>query len=154
LARANLHWTRAGGAVGLAIFQGADAYVSPSWYPSKKQHGRVVPTWNYEAAHIHGRLTWRHEADWLLAQVSALSDHHEASRAAPWAVSDAPEDYIRKLTGAIVGVELTIERVEVTRKLSQNRTPADRSGVAAGLAAGERPSDAAVAALMTDADPA
>jgi transcriptional regulator len=154
LARANPHWTRAGGAVGLAIFQGADAYVSPSWYPSKKQHGRVVPTWNYEAAHIHGRLTWRHEADWLLAQVSALSDHHEASRAAPWAVSDAPEDYIRKLTGAIVGVELTIERVEVTRKLSQNRTPADRSGVAAGLAAGERPSDAAVAALMTDADPA
>jgi transcriptional regulator len=145
LARANPHWSRAGDTAALAIFQGPDAYVSPSFYPSKREHGRVVPTWNYETAHVHGRLTWRHEADWLIAQVSALSDHHEASRAVPWAVSDAPEDYVRKLASAIVGVELAIERVEVTRKLSQNRPEPDRMGVVAGLLASESATDRQIA---------
>jgi transcriptional regulator len=153
LARANPHWRRAGETTALAIFQGPDAYVSPSWYPSKRQHGRVVPTWNYETAHIHGRLSWRHETDWLIAQVSALSAHHEASRAAPWAVSDAPEDYIRNLTAAIVGLELTIERVEVTRKLSQNRPEADRLGVIAGLAESPAESEREVAAIMAGSRP-
>jgi len=153
IARANPHWARAGDTMGLALFQDADAYVSPSWYPSKQQHGKVVPTWNYVAVHVHGRLTWRHEADWLIAQVSALSDKHEATRPAPWAVSDAPEDYIRNLAGAIVGIELAIDRVEVTRKLSQNRSASDRSGVIAGLADSPRDTDRALASLMTDANP-
>jgi len=149
IARANPHWTRAGEGAALAIFQGPDAYVSPSFYPSKREHGRVVPTWNYEAVHVHGRLCWRHEPEWLIAQVSALSDRQERGRPAPWAVSDAPEDYIRKLAGAIVGLELRIERVEVTRKLSQNRSEADRKGVIAGLEESAAETDRAVAAAMT-----
>lgn len=150
LARANPHWQRAGAAPALAIFQGPDAYISPSWYASKRQHGRVVPTWNYEVAHVHGHLTWRHETEWLIAQVSALTDHHETARDAPWAVSDAPEDYVRNLTAAIVGLELSIERVEVTRKLSQNRPEADRTGVIDGLGASTVESERALAAVIPD----
>jgi transcriptional regulator len=148
VARANPHWRSAGDTAGLVIFQGVNAYVSPSWYPSKHQHGRVVPTWNYEAVHVRGRVSWRHEADWLVAHVSALSDRHEAGRAVPWAVSDAPADYIQGLAAGIVGLELAIEQVEVTRKMSQNRSSTDRLGVIAGLSASEAESDRAIAAAM------
>lgn len=148
IARANPHWERAGSTRALAVFQGADAYVSPSWYPSKRQHAKVVPTWNYEAAHVHGQLTWRHEAEWLRAQVGALSDRHEAPRAQPWAVSDAPKDYVQAMLRGIVGLELTIEKVEVNRKLSQNRPEADREGVIAGLSASDAETDRQMAAIM------
>jgi transcriptional regulator len=149
LAHANPHWQRAGATRALAVFQGADAYVSPSCYPSKPRHGKVVPTWNYEAAHVHGRLTWRHEPEWLLAQVSALSDHHEAPRAQPWAVSDAPADYVQTMLRGIVGLELTIEKVEVNRKLSQNRPEADRQGVIDGLSVSAAETDRQMAAIMS-----
>lgn len=148
MARANPHWQRAGEGAALAIFQGLNAYISPSWYPSKRQHGKVVPTWNYEAIHVRGRIQWREEPDWLVAHVTALSDRHEASRAEPWAVSDAPADYIRNLSAAIVGLDMEIEQVEVKRKLSQNRPRPDQLGVIAGLSASEIESDHAVAAAM------
>ncbi|HEX4179590.1 MAG TPA: FMN-binding negative transcriptional regulator [Caulobacteraceae bacterium] len=147
MARANPHWERAGDGAALVIFQGVNAYVSPSWHPSKYVHGRVVPTWNYEAVHVRGRIDWRHEPDWLIAHVSALSGRHEASRAVPWAVSDAPEDYIRGLANGIVGLELAIEQVEVTRKLSQNRSQTDQQGVIAGLSASEAEADRVIAAI-------
>ncbi len=91
LARANPHQSRSGGAVALVIFQGANAYVSPSFYPSKAKHGRVVPTWNYEAVHVRGRLTWREDPAWLRSHLNALTDRFEATRDKPWAVSDAPD---------------------------------------------------------------
>ncbi len=148
LARANPHRERAGDTDALAIFRGVDAYVSPSFYPSKAKHGRVVPTWNYEVVHVHGRLTWRDDDAWLAAHLAALTDRFEAGRETPWAVTDAPEDYLRRLRGAIVGLELTIERVEAKRKLSQNRDEADQLGVIAGLSASPSAGDQAVAAAM------
>lgn len=152
MARPNLHWERAGETEALALFQGAEAYVSPSWYPSKAKHGRVVPTWNYEVTHVHGRTSWRHEVDWLIAHVGALSQRHEAARAEPWSVTDAPAEYIRGLASGIVGLELAIDRVEIKRKLSQNRPETDRLGVIAGLSASDSESDRRMAAVMAGAN--
>jgi transcriptional regulator len=152
MARPNPH--RQGSATdgeALVIFQGPHAYVSPSWYPSKAATGRAVPTWNYEAVHVYGRLAWRDDPDWLIAHVTALSARHEAHRPEPWAVSDAPADYIAGLARGIVGVELAITRIEAKRKLSQNRPEADRRGVIAALEAGADPQDAAAAAAMRSA---
>jgi transcriptional regulator len=151
VARPNPQWQRAGAAEALVIFQGVDAYVSPAWYPSKAKHGRVVPTWNYEAAHVYGRPTWIHDADWLIAHVTALTERQEQGRAEPWAVSDAPADYIRGLAAGIAGLELAIDRVEVKRKLSQNRPEPDRQGVIAGLSASPRVCDRQLAAVMAKA---
>lgn len=148
MARSNPHWSRGGEGEALAIFQGPNAYVTPSWYQAKRESGRVVPTWNYQAVHVHGRVRWRQDPDWLIAHVSALSDHHEASRPEPWAVGDAPVDYIRGLAGAIVGVELAIERVEVVRKMSQNRSAADQATVIDGLAASDAEGERELAAVM------
>jgi transcriptional regulator len=148
IARANPHWRRAGDADALAIFQGPNAYISPSWYQAKQETGRVVPTWNYEAIHVHGRAAWTLDPEWLIAQVSALSDRHEASRDQPWAVSDAPADYIRRMADGIVGLELSIERVEVTRKMSQNRPAADQAAVVGGLSSSPAESDRAMAEAM------
>ncbi|HEX4181816.1 MAG TPA: FMN-binding negative transcriptional regulator [Caulobacteraceae bacterium] len=148
MALANPHWKRAGEIEALAIFQGPNAYISPSWYQAKRENGRVVPTWNYEVAHVHGRSHWRQDPDWLVAHVSALSDRHEASRSEPWAVSDAPADYIRGMAAAIVGLELTVERVEVTRKMSQNRPQADQAAVVEGLSSSPAEADREMAALM------
>jgi transcriptional regulator len=149
LARANPHRERAGdGAEALVIFQGPEAYVSPSWYPSKREHGRVVPTWNYEVVHIHGQLTWIDDDAWLEAHLAALADHFEATLPEPWAVSDAPADYLQGLRRGIVGVELQIDRIEPKRKLSQNRPEAEREGVVAGLAASGDLRDQEVAAAM------
>jgi len=134
LARANPHRDKAGDGQALVIFQGADAYVTPSWYPSKAEHGKVVPTWNYEAVHVYGVIAWREEPEWLRANVEALTRRFEAGQATPWAVDDAPQGYIDKLARGIVGVEFHIERIEAKRKLSQNRSDADRQGVAVGLA--------------------
>jgi transcriptional regulator len=151
IARANPHWERAGEGEALAIFRGADAYISPSWYPSKSEHGRVVPTWNYEAVHVHGRLTWRHDEAWLLDFLNALTDRHEAAQAKPWSVADAPEKFTGTLVRSIVGLELSIDRIEAKRKLSQNRPEADRLGVIAGLSASASLSDRQLAAVMAGA---
>ncbi|MFO1247596.1 MAG: FMN-binding negative transcriptional regulator [Alphaproteobacteria bacterium] len=133
VARANPVW-KAGDGAALAIFLGPHAYVSPTWYPSKAVAGKAVPTWNYITVHARGSLRWVQEADWLRAHVTALSDAHEAERAEPWKVSDAPASYIDGLLRAIVGFEFTIESLEGKYKLSQNRNAADREGVRAAFA--------------------
>jgi transcriptional regulator len=120
----------------LVLFDIADTYVSPSWYPSKAEHGQVVPTWNYETVHLHGTVRLVDDPAWLRAQIEALTRRHEGGCAEPWSVSDAPEDYVAKLTKGIVGIEVTIERVEGKAKLSQNKNDTDRAGVVAGLAEG------------------
>jgi transcriptional regulator len=147
VAKANSIW-RSGAAQGLLIVQGADAYVSPSLYPSKAEHGRVVPTWNYEAAHVHGTLEWFEDRDRLLSVVERLTDRFEQARTHPWAVSDAPADYVETMLNAIVGVALRVTRIEAARKLSQNRSAADRAGVIDGLAKSSHVGDRAVAQAM------
>jgi transcriptional regulator len=135
VARANPQWSATpAGAAALAVVLGPDAYVTPSWYPSKAGAGRVVPTWNYLAIHAHGTVRFFHERDRLLDVVTRLTERHEQPRAHPWKVSDAPADYVDGLLEAIVGVELTITRLEGKWKASQNRGEADRRGVAEGLA--------------------
>lgn len=121
------------GGESLAIVRGPDAYVSPNWYASKAEHGRVVPTWNYLTAHVYGRLVVHDDVEWLRGLVTRLTDFHEATQPAPWRVSDAPASFIDGQLRAIVGVELVISRVEAKAKLSQNRSEADRAGVVAGL---------------------
>jgi transcriptional regulator len=134
MARANQHWkTIQDGAPALAVVTGPEAYVSPAWYASKSEHGRVVPTWNYSAVHFTGRVALRHDPAWLLDAVTRLTDTHEQRRPEPWGVDDAPAVYVEKQLKAIVGIEFTIERVEAKAKLSQNKDDADFAGVVAGL---------------------
>ncbi|MBA4359164.1 MAG: FMN-binding negative transcriptional regulator [Gammaproteobacteria bacterium] len=148
-ARGNPQWKELqNGAEALVIFTGADAYVSPGFYPSKAEHGKVVPTWNYVAVHAYGTADVFTEADRLLNLVSALTDRHEASRQQPWKVTDAPADYIDGMLKAIVGFALPIQRLEGKRKLSQNRSAADIAGVREGLAASPDVHDQALAHLM------
>lgn len=136
VARANPIWQRFRPEVEtLLVFAGVDAYVSPSWYASKARDPRVVPTWNYEAVHVHGTLGIVDDADWLHAQLDALTTAHEAGFAEPWRMADAPADYTRKLIGATVGIEVVISRIVGKRKLSQNRSAADQDGVVTGLQA-------------------
>jgi transcriptional regulator len=151
LARANPHRQRAGDGEALLIFPGPQAYVSPGWYPSKAEHGRAVPTWNYEAVHVYGTLTWFDERERLLDAVSRLSARHEAGRPDPWSPADAPPEYIERLLRGIVGVHLSPTRVEAARKLSQNKDEADRAGVIAGLAAEPSHQARSVAELMEKA---
>jgi transcriptional regulator len=132
-ARNNDHWKRADGRHGLVIVRGPDSYISPTWYPSKAEHGRVVPTWNYVTAHVHGPVTVHDDVDWVESLVRRLTDVHEAARPAPWRVDDAPEKFLRGMLRAIVGVEVRIERIDAKFKLSQNRPAADIDGVVAGL---------------------
>ncbi|MBE8593690.1 FMN-binding negative transcriptional regulator [Pseudomonas sp. MAFF 301449] len=136
LAKANPQWRDLqNGSDALVIFAGADAYISPAFYPAKAEHGKVVPTWNYTAVHAYGKAEVFTDAERLLTLVSALTERHETGRAQPWAVSDAPADYIDGMLKAIVGFALPIERVIGKRKLSQNRSAADMAGVREGLAA-------------------
>lgn len=137
----------------LVIFTGPDAYVTPNWYPSKAEHGRVVPTWNYIAVHVHGSLTLREDPSWLLAHVTRLTTQSEAGRPAPWAVADAPEEYLAGQIKAIVGFELQITRIEGRWKMSQNRPPEDIDGVVEGLAASARPMDREVGAIVDERRP-
>ena len=138
VARANPVWTSArDDAESLVVFQGPQGYVSPAWYPSKAEHGKVVPTWNYLMVQARGRFRAIDDKAWLRAFVTRLTDRHEGDRAAPWAVSDAPADYIETMLGAIVGIEIVLSSLVGKWKVSQNRPAADRAGVAAGLA-GER----------------
>lgn len=133
VARANPLWQAADGQPVLALFHGPQAYVSPSWYPSKADSGQVVPTWNYVVVQAHGRLRAIDDAVWLRGLVEALTDRHESRRDQPWAVSDAPAPYLDKMLRAIVGIEITVERLDGKWKVSQNRTRRDRLGVEAGL---------------------
>ena len=132
VARANPVW-KAGAGEALAIFLGPHAYVSPGWYPSKAETGKAVPTWNYLTVHARGAINWIQDADWLRAHVGALSQTHEAGRAQPWAITDAPASYVDGLLRAIVGFELTVAKLEGKWKLSQNRDDADRAGVRESL---------------------
>jgi transcriptional regulator len=136
IAIANTQWqTAAPGAGALAIVHGPQAYISPAWYESKARHGRVVPTWNYETVHLSGTVTFHQDSQWLRAFVTRLTRRHEDGREHPWAVSDAPPEYIDGQLRAIVGVELAITSIEAKQKLSQNRSELDREGVVAGLRA-------------------
>ena len=132
----------------LAVFQGPQTYVSPSWYESKRQHGKVVPTWNYVVVHAHGALEIVEDSDWLLAHLKDLVTANEGGREQPWSISDAPAEFIQSMTRAIVGLRLTVERLEGKWKMSQNRSQADRAGALAGLSASPKPADQAVAAIM------
>ena len=123
----------AAGARALAIFSGADAYVTPSLYLSKREHGKVVPTWNYIAVHLTGAIKAFNDADSLLDQLNRITDMMEQPTAVPWKVSDAPDDYIAKLLNAITGVRLHIDSIEGIAKLSQNRPEGDRAGVLNGF---------------------
>ena len=145
-ARNNDHWRRTVVGEALVIMRGPDAYVSPAWYESKREHGRVVPTWNYITAHVYGTMTVHDDPAWVENVVRRLSDHHEAGRAEPWSVDDAPEKFVSGQLRAIVGVEIAINRIEAKFKLSQNRPEADVDGVIAGLRAdGDDRTAAAVA---------
>jgi transcriptional regulator len=136
IARANPHWRSVPGdsdVPALVVVTDAEAYVSPAWYSSKAEHGRVVPTWNYSAVQLTGRVRRHEDPAWLRRAVTVLTEANESGRPAPWSVSDAPATYVEKQLRAIVGLELAIERVEGKRKLSQNRSEDDRSGVVRGL---------------------
>lgn len=136
IARANPQWRDlVAGTEALAIFPGIDAYVSPRWYATKRETGKVVPTWNYEAVHVYGALEIVEDRDRLHGIVSDLTDHHESGADHPWHVDDAPDDFIAAQLKGIVGIVLTISRIEGKRKLNQNRNAADRQGAIAGLAA-------------------
>jgi transcriptional regulator len=149
LARANQQWRdHLPDSDALAVFSGPQHYVSPAWYPSKEEHGKVVPTWNYVVVHAHGALRIRNEPEWLLENVRALSDRQESARETPWQVSDAPPEFIENLLKAIVGVELTITRLEGKWKVSQNRPIPDRQGVIRGLQALDSPEALEMAELI------
>jgi transcriptional regulator len=137
LARGNPHWRElaADGSV-IAIFNGPDAYISPTWYEEKRLTGKVVPTWNYSTVVVHGTVTLREEPEWLLAHVRQLVDRHEARFPVPWSVDDAPDGYVETQARAIVGIELTIDRIDAKQKLTQNRSDADFAGTIDGLEAG------------------
>jgi transcriptional regulator len=149
MARANGHWrTIEPGSPALFVVTGALAYVSPGWYPTKAVDGRVVPTWNYSAVHLVGRLVVHDDPAWVLDVVTRLTERNERTQAQPWAVTDAPESYVSTMLRGIVGIELTVEHVEAKAKLSQNRSDADRAGVVTGLRGTGRRRDEDVAADM------
>jgi transcriptional regulator len=149
LALANPQWESVtAGTTALAIVHGPQAYVSPNWYPSKARHGRVVPTWNYVTVHFTGPLTVHRDPEWIRDVVTRLTRRHETGPA-PWAVTDAPPDYINGQLRGIVGVELTIATVEAKHKLSQNRSADDQASVAAALRDEPSPGAAEISALMS-----
>lgn len=149
VARANPQWRALAEAPdALVVFQGPQAYVSPGWYASKAEHGKVVPTWNYAVVQARGRARSVEDADWLAALVSELTTAHESGRSRPWAVTDAPERYIAAQLRGIVGIEIEIAEIAGKWKVSQNRSEADRAGAAEGLSAEARPDAATMAALV------
>lgn len=151
VARANPLWRQLHENEVLAVFQGPQVYVTPSWYPEKRASGKVVPTWNYAVVHARGPLVIHDDRDWLRDLVSRLTDQQEAGKAQPWGIADAPADYIERMLGAIVGIEIPISGMEGKWKVSQNRADADRAGVADGLAQLADPQAQAMAALVAEA---
>ncbi len=153
MAKANPQWSELeAGTQALAIFTGPQHYISPSWYPSKTEHGKVVPTWNYVVVHARGPLQVIHDPHWLKRNVSELTAAHEAGFANPWKVSDAPADFIDNLVNAIVGIEIPIATLEGKCKASQNRPEADRLGVIAGLRELKTPEADRMAEIVAEAD--
>ncbi len=148
LAKANPQWRLPMVGEAMAVFMGPDAYITPSWYASKREHGKVVPTWNYVAVHAYGVPAFFEDAKRLLDVVTRLTEHHEGRRAEPWAVSDAPAPFMAAQLKGIVGFRLEITRLEGKRKLSQNRSDADRAGVAVGLGASVDALDQATGTLI------
>ena len=149
LAKANPHWQEiADDSPALLVVSGPEAYISPSWYAAKAEHGRVVPTWNYSAVQLAGRARVHHDPQWLRRAVDELVGRHEAQRIDPWSTADAPDRYITGQLRAIVGVEITVERVTGKEKYSQNRSEADRRGVVDGLADEAAPGAVEIAAIM------
>lgn len=135
----------------LIIFQGPDAYVSPSWYAEKALTGKVVPTWNYLAVHAYGKISTHEDPDWLREHLQNLTTEHESSFDTPWQIGDAPSEYVSRMLRGIVGIEIAISRVVGKWKLSQNKTPADQQAIAAGLGLQGRPEGIALAQIMADA---
>lgn len=134
VARANPVWRTPGASsAALVVFQGPASYVSPGWYPSKLEHGRVVPTWNYVAVHAQGTVTFHDDPRWTRSQMEWLTRQMEAGRAHPWAVADAPAEHIDRLVANVVGVEVAVERLTGKWKVSQNQSAANRAGVVNGL---------------------
>ncbi|MDO8789298.1 MAG: FMN-binding negative transcriptional regulator [Sulfuritalea sp.] len=133
VARANPLWQESADAEVLVIFHGPQTYVTPSWYETKREHGKAVPTWNYVVVQARGRLRAIDDPLWLRRQLETLVDRHEAGFAEPWHLADAPPDYIDKLLTAIVGIEITVTDLKGKWKISQNQPPANRAGVVAGL---------------------
>jgi transcriptional regulator len=149
IALANRQWeTAQPGVPALAIVHGPQAYISPNWYASKREHGRVVPTWNYVTVHFTGPVTFHRDPEWLRALVTRLTTKYEHLRAQPWQPSDAPPAFIDGQLRGIVGVEMTVTRVEAKAKLSQNRGAADRAGAIEGLRGEDDPGSARIADLM------
>jgi transcriptional regulator len=138
------------GAAVLVIFQGPDSFISPSWYPSKRENARVVPTWNYAVVHAHGVVRFVDDAAWVRSHVEALTREHEGKRDSPWAVTDAPADFVDKMVAAVIGIEISITRVVGKWKVSQNRSTSDRAGVVEGLEREAVPSTKTMAALIRE----
>ena len=152
VARADPLWRECtSGVAALAIFHGPDAYITPAWYPTKAQTGKAVPTWNYAVVHAHGALRVVDDRVWLRAHLAALTAQHEAASAQPWQIEDAPPDYIEKMLGAVVGIEITITRLTGKWKTSQNQVPENQAGVAHGLRERAGDYDLAMAALVEEA---
>ena len=148
LAKANPQWRVPPLGEALATFMGQEAYITPAWYATKQESGKVVPTWNYVAVHAHGPVEFFEDADRLRDVVTRLTILHESARATPWQVNDAPADFVAAQLRGIVGLRMPITRLEGKRKMSQNRNEADRAGVIAGLSASERVSDREAAGLI------
>lgn len=148
VAKGNPHWRAQGLGESVAVFMGPDAYVTPSWYATKQETGKVVPTWNYVTVHAHGAVEFFDDTERLMDVVTRLTKLHEGARARPWAVGDAPPDYLAAQLRGIVGLRMPVTRFEGKVKMSQNRSEPDRRGVATGLAESDRPSERAAAKLV------
>jgi transcriptional regulator len=149
LSRANRQWQDFDPAQeALVVFQGAEAYITPSWYEAKREHGKVVPTWNYAVVQAYGRMIVRDDPEWVRRQIDALTGAQEAPRPEPWAVDDAPAPFIAAQLKGIVGIEIEIARIEGKWKVSQNRAEADRLGVAAGLRLSDGDTSRQMAAMV------
>jgi transcriptional regulator len=153
ISRANTQWRDYTPSVeALAIFSGPQHYITPNWYLEKQETGKVVPTWNYVVVHAYGHLKVIEDAEWLMAHLASLTNIHEAGSTVPWKVGDAPADYIASLVKGIVGLEMTVERLEGKWKVSQNRSEQDRNGVAKGLAELNTTESLAMKALVEKRD--
>ncbi len=149
VARANAHHQLAGpNADALVIFSGPQAHITPTWYPSKAEDGKVVPTWNYVAVHVGGTVRFIDDPAFLRAHLARLTSRHEGDRGSDWSIGDAPEEYVTRQLRAIVGVSIEIARIEGKWKVSQNRSAADVDGVEAGLRDSRNPADTSMADLV------
>jgi transcriptional regulator len=154
VARANNLWQLFSKTIpSVIVFQGPNTYISPSWYPSKQAHGKVVPTWNYAVVHAHGIPVVFHDPAWLLDHVTRLTDSQEGKQPLPWKVSDAPSDFIAQMAKQIVGIEIPISRITGKWKINQNRSTADRLGVVSGLRGQGDPRSVEMASLVEQAIP-